>query len=395
MMSTAGDKLAYGLNSRDSSNNSKKKKKKKKAVGLTGFDGGSGSSDDDVDEPNNNDNVLSVKMRTASSSDSGRDAVNRAIVAEQAALRHRVSAIADASDNGVNYDYDAEYDSFSTTTTPKTNEVAGDNTTTTTASSKVKAKPRYITSLLQTAQRRNREHEVVHERKIIHEQQQQQEETEDYEGKERIITQSYKRKLEEREHWAKEEAERTRLEEIRDRQLNESIKGGYMTNSLMLGIVGRNLLTMDNSKNNEQCTTSTTTTTTDRNQGVERGLESVAGVTHDRNSISTTVNYSNSSSHRPATQLQTHPASSSSLSSVPAIASATVNGTIGHMTKREDTINNVTSSTVKEEKTTTTATLMKNNKSRQEILEERAIKLYNARKRYYARREKEKRVGST
>jgi coiled-coil domain-containing protein 55 len=387
MMSTAGDKLAYGLNSRDSSNNSKKKKKKK-AVGLTGFDGRSGSSDDDVDEPNNNDNALSVKKRTASSSNSGRDAVNRAIVAEQAALRHRVSAIADATD-GVNYDYDAEYDSFSTT--PKTNEVAGDDTTTT-ASSKVKAKPRYITSLLQTAQRRNREHEVVHERKIIHEQQQQQEETEEYEGKERIITQSYKRKLEEREHWAKEEAERTRLEEFRDRQLKESCnKGGYMTNSLMLGIVGRKLLTMDNSKNNEQCTT---TTTNDRNQGVERELESVVGVTHDR--ICTTVNYSNSSSsHRPtATQLKTHPAASSSSSSVPAIASATVNGTLGQMKTREDTTNNVTSSTLKEE-TTATTTMMQNNKSRQEILVERAIKLKNARKRYYERREKEKRVGST
>jgi hypothetical protein len=217
----------------------------------------------------------------------------------------------------------------------------------------------------------------------------------EYEGKERIITQSYKRKLEEREHWAKEEAERTRLEEIRDRQLKESCnKGGYMTNSLMLGIVGRNLLTMDNSKNYEQCTTTTTTTTTDRNQGVEREQESVVRVTHDRNCTTTTVNYSNSSSHRPtATQLQTHPALSSSSSSVPAIASATVNGTLGQMKTREDKINNVTSSTLKEEKTTTT--MMHNNKSRQEIVEERAIKLYNARKRYYERREKEKRVGST
>lgn len=111
---------------------------------MTGFDGGSGSSDDDIDEPNNNDNSLIVR-RTASSSDSGRDAVNRAIVAEQAALRHRVSDIADANDNGVNYDYDAEYDSFSTTPL-NTNDGAGDNATTT-ASSKVKATPRYITSL--------------------------------------------------------------------------------------------------------------------------------------------------------------------------------------------------------------------------------------------------------
>jgi hypothetical protein len=214
----------------------------------------------------------------------------------------------------------------------------------------------------------------------------------EYEGKERIITQSYKRKLEEREHWAKEEAERTRQEEIRDRQLKESIKGGFMTNSLMLGIVGRNLLTMDNSKNYEQCTT--TTTTTDRNQGVEREQESVVGITHDRNCTTTTVNYSNSSSnHRPATQSQTHPASPSS-SSVPAIASATVNGTLGQMTKLEDATNNVTSSTVKEEKTTTTK-MMQNIKSRQEILEVRAIKLYNARKRYYERREKEKRLEVT
>ena len=380
MMSKDGDKLAYGLNSRNSSNS----KKKKKVGGLAGFDGGStgSSDDDDVDEPNNNDdNGLIAKRRTASSTNSGRDAVNRAIVAEQAALRHRVGAAAAAAADGVDYDYDAEYDSFSTTAT-KTNSDTGDNNTATT---KEKAKPRYITSLLQTAQRRNREHEVVHERKVI--QQQEEDEKGEYEGKERIITNSYKRKLEEREHWAREEAERTRQEELRDEQLKESCnKGGYMTNSLMLGIVGRNLLTMNN-KNNEQ----QRTTTIDGDLGVRREeeKEKVSFLTDKRN------NSGSNSSYRPVTQLQTQTAAYvSSSSSVPDIARAAINGPLVQQTKRGNTANSVTS-TLEEETaaTTTTTTTTNNQKSRQEILEERAIKIYNARKRYFERREKEKRLG--
>ena len=382
MMSKDGDKLAYGLNSRNSSNG-----KKKKVGGLAGFDGGStgSSDDDDDDEPNtNDDNGLIAKRRTASSTNSGRDAVNRAIVAEQAALRHRVGAAAAAAagDTGVDYDYDAEYDSFSTTAT-KTNADTGDINTATT---KEKARPRYITSLLQTAQRRNREHEVVHERKVIHEQ--EEDEKEEYEGKERIITNSYKRKLEEREHWAREEAERTRQEELRDEQLKESCnKGGYMTNSLMLGIVGRNLLTMNN-KNNEQ----QRTTTIDRDLGVRREeeKEKVSFLTDKRN------NSGSNSSYRPVTQLQTQTeASVSSSSSVPDVTRAAINGPLVQQTKRGNTANSVTS-TLEEETaaTTTTTTMMHNNqKSRQEILEERAIKIYNARKRYLERREKEKRLG--
>ena len=383
MMSKDGDKLAYGLNSRNSSNS---KKKKKKVGGLAGFDGGStgSSDDDDVDEPNDNDdNGLSVKRRTASSTNSGRDAVNRAIVAEQAALRHRVGAAAAAAADGVDYDYDAEYDSFSTTATNKTNSDTGDNNTATT---KEKAKPRYITSLLQTAQRRNREHEVVHERKVIHEQQQEEDENGEYEGKERIITNSYKRKLEEREHWAREEAERTRQEELRDEQLKESCnKGGYMTNSLMLGIVGRNLLTMNN-KNNEQ----QRTTTIDRDLGVRREgeEEKVSFLTDKRN------NSGSNSSYRPVTQLQTQTAAYvSSSSSVPDIARAAINGPLVQQTKRGNTANSVTSTLEVETAAATTTTTTNNQKSRQEILEERAIKIYNARKRYFERREKEKRLG--
>ena len=352
---------------------------------MAGFDGGStgSSDDDDVDEPNNNDdNGLIAKRRTASSTNSGRDAVNRAIVAEQAALRHRVGAAAAAAADGVDYDYDAEYDSFSTTATNKTNADMGDDNTATT---KEKAKPRYITSLLQTAQRRNREHEVVHERKVI--QQQEEDEKGEYEGKERIITNSYKRKLEEREHWAREEAERTRQEEIRDEQLKESCnKGGYMTNSLMLGIVGRNLLTMNNRNNEQQ-----RTTIIDGDLGVRREeeKEKVSFLTDKRN------NSGSNSSYRPVTQIQTQTAAYvSSSSSVPDIARAAINGPLVQQTKRGNTANSVTS-TLEEETaaTTTTTTTTNNQKSRQEILEERAIKIYNARKRYFERREKEKRLG--
>ena len=63
-----------------------------------------------------------------------------------------------------------------------------------------------------------------------------------YEGKETFVTSSYRRKMEERERWAREEEERTRREEEYDAKLRER-RGGFAMGSLMLGVVGRNLLT--------------------------------------------------------------------------------------------------------------------------------------------------------
>ena len=101
-----------------------------------------------------------------------------------------------------------------------------------------KARPRYINGLMKTARRRNQEHEVVHERKVMREQ--AMDLNPEYDGKETFVTSSYRRKMEERERWAREEEERTRREEEADAKM----KGGNATamGNFMFGIVGRNLL---------------------------------------------------------------------------------------------------------------------------------------------------------
>ncbi len=75
------------------------------------------------------------------------------------------------------------------------------------ATAEGRARSRYIAGLLRTAQRRNWEHEVVHERQVIR--QQDADENPEYEGKETFVTSSYRRKIEEQERWASEEGEWT------------------------------------------------------------------------------------------------------------------------------------------------------------------------------------------
>ncbi len=164
--------------------------KKRKKGGLTGFADDSSSSDDDA---GGNTGPLS-----------GRSAMNREIAAEQAALRKRAEAAMASSskmDSAV-YDYDGEYDSFASgkkepsSTKTQDREPAG------------KGQSRYISNLLKSAQRRSQEQEIIYERKVVKE---QAEETE-FEGKEKFITSAYFHKLAEREAWAKEEEERSKRE---------------------------------------------------------------------------------------------------------------------------------------------------------------------------------------
>ena len=179
-MSSGRGSLSYGLNN----------KKRKKAGGLKGFGDDSSSSDDDAA---GNTGPLS-----------GRSAMNREIAAEQAALRKRAEAAMAASskmDSAV-FDYDGEYDSFASgkkeSPTNKTQE----------RESAGKGQSRYISNLLKSAQRRSQEQEIIYERKVVKEQAEEME----FEGKEKFITAAYKKKLAEREAWAKEEEERAKRE---------------------------------------------------------------------------------------------------------------------------------------------------------------------------------------
>jgi coiled-coil domain-containing protein 55 len=226
-MSVSKGNLAYGLNSRNSS-----KRKKGPIDILGGGDDDDGSDDSDV----NGDGA------PGGGGGGGRGAVNREIAAEQAALRKRAEAAmatkgADATTAA--YDYDAEYDSFSGGKEGEKRTKDDDADAAAAKEKGVRAKPRYIAGLLRTAERRNKVYEVVHEKMVIREQ--VADVNPEYEGKETFVTSSYKRKMEEREKWAKEEEERTRREEEEDAKLRER-RGGLAAGGLMLGVIGRNLL---------------------------------------------------------------------------------------------------------------------------------------------------------
>ena len=93
--------LSYGLNARSGKGGTKKKK------GLSGFGGGDDSDDNSSSDGNKSNTPGGTNARSS---------INKEIAAEQAALRKRAqSAMANASsslDTNV-YDYDAEYDTFS------------------------------------------------------------------------------------------------------------------------------------------------------------------------------------------------------------------------------------------------------------------------------------------
>jgi len=227
-MSSSGG-LGYGLNQRNN-----KKRKKRGGGGLTGFADSDDSSSDD-----NNSNTAGRQL-------SGRSAINREIAAEQAALRKRAeAAMASSNMDSAMYDYDGEYDSFalagkkessSTKTQQQKEEAAAE-----------KGQSRYISNLLKSSQRRAQEQEIIYERKVAKEQ--AEEDNMEYEGKEKFITSAYKKKLAEREAWAKEEEVRAKREAEDDVTQK---KGG---NFLFAGF-GRNVIMGVN--NNKQSSTENT-----------------------------------------------------------------------------------------------------------------------------------------
>lgn len=163
--------LLYGLNPRTKAAGASRKRK-----GLSGFDSASSSSEDEAQ--------------------TGRNATNKAIVAEQKALRRRAEAALQT------YDFDGEYESF-TKKKPPPKKINDDKSS------------KYISKLLESSKRRTREQEIIYERQIAKEQAAEDEKMQ-YEGKEKFITSSYKRKLAEREEWLKEEKERERKEQEED-----------------------------------------------------------------------------------------------------------------------------------------------------------------------------------
>jgi coiled-coil domain-containing protein 55 len=141
-----------------------------------------------------------------------RSAFNQELAAEQEAIRLRSQQTMTGDANV--YDYDAEYESFSSGHQAK----SAHETTISSGQSKQtneKRESRYIQNLLKKAKERKVEREIILERKIAREQE-QEEKNHEYMGKDKFVTKNYKKKLEEREEWIRKEEFRKRKEEEED-----------------------------------------------------------------------------------------------------------------------------------------------------------------------------------
>jgi coiled-coil domain-containing protein 55 len=141
-------------------------------------------TDEEVDDPVSQSDIDS---RPATSS---RNAVNQALRKEQEVLRKRAqSAMAEA--DAATYDYDAVYDSLHPSFTTKANMDAPANN----------KKSRYIQDLLQTAQVRAQERDIIKERQIAKEQAAEEEANIEFRGKDKFVTSAYRRELQSRKDW--------------------------------------------------------------------------------------------------------------------------------------------------------------------------------------------------
>jgi len=224
--------LGFGLNARGSSAAAgpSRKSKPKKPKGKSVFDDDEGSSSDE------------------SSSDvagaGGRSSVNAEIAQEQAALRRRAEvAMKAAAGTGTVYNYDDGFEEFSKSEQAKKQAAQKQQ-----QQDQPEQKSRYISTLLQTANKRKRELEIVHERRVAREQAaEEQSNAEEYAGKEKFVTKSYKRKLAEREEWLREEHKKE--EEEKQVEVDRREGRGGLGMASFLGSVVRGGEDIDDSGN--------------------------------------------------------------------------------------------------------------------------------------------------
>jgi len=214
--------IRYGLNDRKNS------QPHKKSV----FSNCDSSSDEDT----------TAAAAAETSAVGGRRHVNRALVAEQVALRNRAEMTMALSTSNPSdlFDYDGQYESFSlghqNEASKKLKEDGGPKKTL----GKEKKESRYVADLLQHAKIRQQEREIIEERKIAKE---QAEDEKEFIGKEKFVTKTYKRKLAERESWLVEEEERSKKEQAEDvtKQKNGSAVMasfyGNLTRNIAMGAV--------------------------------------------------------------------------------------------------------------------------------------------------------------
>lgn len=146
--------------------------------------------------------------------------LNKELRSEQDALRQRAELAMKNAKNSDIYDYDGQYESFTSSkeeTEIKPSQDKGE-----------KKKSRYVETLLNHAKERQYERELALERKIAREQAAEDEKGE-FMGKEKFVTKSYKRKLEEREAWKQQDDEKNKMNEANDvtKKKGEGLLGFY------------------------------------------------------------------------------------------------------------------------------------------------------------------------
>jgi coiled-coil domain-containing protein 55 len=176
------------------------KKTKGFALGLNARGAGAaaafGGGDDDDDDSSSQEEGQAA---------TGREAVNRAIAKEQAALRARAVAAAAAGGDAAVYDYDGAYESFHIDAKKKESAKADDP-----------RQSRYTGDLLKAAEQRKRERDIAYERKVARDQAAEEAAEPEFRGKEKFVTAAYKRKLEERKVWQAQDEEQRKIEEEND-----------------------------------------------------------------------------------------------------------------------------------------------------------------------------------
>ena len=192
--------LSFGLNNR--------KNKKGSSILL----------DDDDNNNNNNDDDESYDIDN-NNSNNNRKNVNRELAAEQEALRKRaekaISEMSGTNDNNNIYDYDGNYESFSSGHHHDQQQLQQQQQQQQNHGSTDPKESRYIATLMKKAKERKQERDIIMERKIAREQEAEGL-NDEYLGKDKFVTKAYKRVLEERESWLENEKKQSKIEEEED-----------------------------------------------------------------------------------------------------------------------------------------------------------------------------------
>ena len=274
-ISASSDKLAMGLNSRGGGGDRNATARRTLPKSVLDDDEDDDNDDDD-DDDTHNDHLT------------GREAVNRSIAKQQAAIRAQAAAALATTDSSI-YDYDGIYDSIQHTNTTHRNSATTKDATTTDS-----RKSRYIEDLMKTAKVRKMERDIAFDRKVARDQRAEEEAQPEFRNKDKFITSSYQRQLEERHQYEQQESKRQQIESKND--VTKRSDGG-------LGIASfyGNLSNVSNEDSRTDIPSSSTNENVLQNHGNEKHSKHERS---DRKPTTTTTNHPTNDEISPTTPMR-------------------------------------------------------------------------------------------